>query len=40
MRSKHEKVLSKIYMPSQDEVIEGLNGDLSERNTNILKGQQ
>lgn len=31
MRAKMEKALSKMYMPSQDEVVEGLAGDILER---------
>ncbi len=31
MRAKLEKTLSKMYLPSQDEVIEGLAGDILER---------
>jgi hypothetical protein len=31
MRSKFEKTLSKMYLPSQDEVIEGLAPDMVER---------
>jgi len=31
MRGKLEKTLSKMYMPSQDEVVEGLAGDILER---------
>ena len=31
MRGKLEKTLSKMYMPSQDEVVEGLSGDILER---------
>jgi uncharacterized coiled-coil protein SlyX len=38
MKSKLEKILAKIYMPSQDEIIDGLNPDVSEKKTNILKG--
>lgn len=33
-----DKVLTKIYMPSSNEVIEGLSGDVAEKHTNILKG--
>jgi hypothetical protein len=29
MRSKLDKVMTKLYLPSQDEVIEGLNNDLN-----------
>ena len=38
MRSKLDKVLTKTYMPSQDEVIEGLAVDIKEHN--ILNGTQ
>jgi DNA repair exonuclease SbcCD ATPase subunit len=31
MRGKLEKTLAKMYMPSQDEVVEGLAGDILER---------
>ncbi len=31
MRGKLEKTLSKMYLPSQDEVVEGLAGDILER---------
>jgi hypothetical protein len=31
MRAKFEKTLSKMYLPSQDEVVEGLAGDMLER---------
>ncbi len=31
LRSKLEKTLSKMYLPSQDEVVEGLSGDILER---------
>ena len=31
MRSKLEKTMSKMYLPSQDEVIEDLAGDILER---------
>lgn len=31
MRGKLEKTLSKLYLPSQDEVVEGLAGDILER---------
>jgi hypothetical protein len=31
MRAKLEKTLSKMYLPSQDEVVEGLAGDILER---------
>lgn len=31
MRAKLEKTLSKMYLPSQDEVIEGLAGDILDR---------
>ena len=42
MRSKYEKIMSKMYLPSQDEVIEGLAGDIMERGeTNVMvKGHQ
>ena len=36
MRSKMDKVLTKTYMPSQDEVIEGLGIEIREHN--ILSG--
>lgn len=38
LKTKMEKVLSKIYMPSQDDIIDGLNSDITQRKTNILKG--
>jgi hypothetical protein len=31
MRAKLEKTLSKMYLPSQDEVVEGLAGDILDR---------
>ena len=31
MRTKLEKTMSKMYLPSQDEVIEDLAGDILER---------
>ncbi len=31
MRAKIEKTMAKMYMPSQDEVVEGLAGDILER---------
>jgi hypothetical protein len=31
MRAKIEKALSKMYAPSQDEVVEGLAGDILDR---------
>ena len=42
MRTKYEKVMSKMYLPSQDEVIEGLTPDIMERGeTNaIMKGHR
>lgn len=38
MRTKMDKVLTKTYMPSQDEVIEGLGMEIREHN--ILSGTQ
>lgn len=42
MRGKYEKVLAKMYMSSQDEVIEGLAPNILERGeTNVLtRGHQ
>ena len=31
MRTKLEKTLSKMYLPSQDEIVEGLAGDILDR---------
>ena len=31
MKGKYEKVLSKMYLPSQDEVVEGLTPDIYDR---------
>jgi hypothetical protein len=31
MKGKYEKILAKMYIPSQDEVVEGLTPDIMER---------
>lgn len=37
MKSKYEKILSKMYLPSQDEIVEGLYPDIQEReDTNVM----
>jgi hypothetical protein len=36
MRSKMEKTLSKLYLPSQDEVIEGLNPGVEGNDINLM----
>lgn len=38
LKTKMDKVLTKIYMPSSDEVIDGLATDISEKNTNVMRG--
>ena len=38
LREKLDEALSKLYMPSQDEVIQGLGQKMGEHN--VVKGQQ